>query len=213
MKLFYGSKDLLLKPTFGKGNPNNDYGLGFYMTKDYEIAKLWASKNENGGFLIEYDFDMKGLNVLHLETNTKEDIIKWITLLVQHRFKQKDLVKRHAIVEALTKKYSVRIDSYDVVIGYRADDAYFAYAEDFLEGRLSFETLSKAMKLGNLGLQYVAISKKAFDRLNYVKHEEVSFAKDYLDFFQKTKQEYHLMSESDDYINNETILDILREGK
>ena len=34
MKLFYGSKTLLTRPTFGEGKPSNDYGLGFYLTPE-----------------------------------------------------------------------------------------------------------------------------------------------------------------------------------
>ena len=57
---------------------------------------------------------------------------------------------------------------YDVIIGYRADDSYFAFAQDFLSGTISYRQLSNAMKFGNLGQQFVLKSKKAFSLLKYV---------------------------------------------
>ena len=52
MILYYGAESLVINPEFGKGNPSNDYGLGFYLTPNYELAKLWASNNINGGDLM-----------------------------------------------------------------------------------------------------------------------------------------------------------------
>ena len=39
MKLYHGSKYIIDKPTFGKGKPYNDYGLGFYCTENIDMAK------------------------------------------------------------------------------------------------------------------------------------------------------------------------------
>ena len=38
----------------------------------------------------------------------------------------------------------------------------FSYARDFISGVISYEQLSKAMRLGKLGEQYCLISKNAF---------------------------------------------------
>ena len=57
---------------------------------------------------------------------------------------------------------------YDVIIGYRANDSYFSYAGDFVNGTLSLLDLSEAMRLGKLGEQVVLKSKKAFESLTFV---------------------------------------------
>ena len=69
MILFHGSPNIITKPIFGYGNPNNDYGLGFYCSESIELAKEWACTTEEGGFANQYEFDMTGLNVMttHLE--------------------------------------------------------------------------------------------------------------------------------------------------
>ena len=55
----------------------------------------------------------------------------------------------------------------DIIIGYRADDSYFAFANAFLNNTLSLAQLEKAMYLGKLGEQIVLKSKKAFHHLTF----------------------------------------------
>ena len=42
MILFHGTNDEFVTPTFGLGNDKHDYGKGFYLTEDIELAKEWA---------------------------------------------------------------------------------------------------------------------------------------------------------------------------
>ncbi len=53
-------------------------------------------------------------------------------------------------------------------MGYRADDSYFSFAQDFLNGTISLRQLARAMHLGKLGQQYVIKSREAFDKLCFV---------------------------------------------
>ena len=53
----------------------------------------------------------------------------------------------------------------DVVIGYRADDSYFSFAQDFISGAITYRQLSAALRLGELGNQYVLKSERAFKAL------------------------------------------------
>ena len=49
-------------------------------------------------------------------------------------------------------------------IGYRADDSYFSFASDFINGAISYRQLCNAMCLGKLGQQFVLKSNgKALD--------------------------------------------------
>lgn len=68
----------------------------------------------------------------------------------------------------LLENFNVDYRKYDIIIGYRANDSYFSYAGDFVNGTLSLSDLSEAMRLGKLGEQVVLKSKKAFDALIFV---------------------------------------------
>ncbi len=60
------------------------------------------------------------------------------------------------------------LSEYDVIVGWRADDSYFRYAQDFLNGVIYRSTLEEAIRLGNLGIQYFIQSEKAFAELNRI---------------------------------------------
>ena len=42
LHLYHGNKNANMRPKYGKGTSNNDYGVGFYTTPDAELAKEWA---------------------------------------------------------------------------------------------------------------------------------------------------------------------------
>ena len=67
------------------------------------------------------------------------------------------------LLEELLPNY----DPYDLIVGYRADDSYFSFANAFLNNTLSLEQLRKAMFLGKLGEQVVLKSEKAFSCLTF----------------------------------------------
>lgn len=212
MRFYYGADKLLIEPLFNHGNPTNDYGLGFYMTKDKEMARLWASKNEGGGYLIEYDVDMSDLNILYLNNNTDDDVLKWISILVNHRFSKEELEQHQSVIKWLDEHYHISIEEYDMIVGYRADDSYFDYSRDFVNNSLSLEKLKEAMLLGKLGLQYVLVSKKSFKHIKYVASQRVEAMDEYKLFRAKTKNDYYKIKEEDD-INNTYIRDIMRKVK
>lgn len=58
--------------------------------------------------------------------------------------------------------------NYDVIIGYRSDDAYFLFARAFVSNEISLSQLGLAMKLGKLGFQYCIKSEKAFSKLKFL---------------------------------------------
>ena len=210
MILYYGSKTSFQKPVFGEGNSSNDYGLGFYMTQSYELAKLWASQYNDGGYILTFEIDLDGLNVLDLKDYGEENVLRWISILVNHRF---SVTARNRFLDKiawLDKKFHINLDLVDFVIGYRADDAYFNYARAFINDELSFEILTRAMRIGELGLQYVAISKKAFDSLKFIKYEQVSHSDEYDDFRKKALNDYRDLLE-EDKITNTFFRDLMRK--
>lgn len=212
MKLFYGADKDVIIPQYNVGNPNNDYGLGFYLTPDKEMAELWASKFPSGGYLIEYEVDFNGLNILHLNSINNDDVLKWISILISHRFSKDERENYKTNIEWLEKNYPFDVEGYDLIIGYRADDAYFDYSHDFVGNDLSLELLKEAMRLGKLGLQYVLISQKAFSHIKYLKSEKVSHSDQYFAFRNKSKIEYLKLKKEDDVLNT-FIRDLMRKKK
>ena len=209
MRFYYGADSLVIKPLFNYGNPSNDYGLGFYLTADKELARLWASKFEQGGFLIEYDVDVTNLNILHLDSIKDEDVLAWISILVSHRFSKEERAENISNIQWLEENYPIALDGVDVIIGYRADDSYFDYSRDFVRNELSLEILKDAMRLGKLGNQFVLKSKKAFNSIKYIRSEKVEHAAEYEAFRKRTKMEYFKLKKEDD-VNNTYIRDLIR---
>ena len=164
--IYHGSEQIVEVPTFGKGKRNNDFGLGFYCTQSEHLAKEWAVSSLRNGFSNRYTIDTEYLNILNLNS-PDYTILNWIAVLVEHRlFSIKTPVARRA-KRYLIDNFSINVNAYDIVTGYRADDSHFDYAESFLNNGISVEQLARAMQLGKLGEQIVIKSQYAFSKLKY----------------------------------------------
>ena len=164
--IYHGSKQIVEAPTFGMGKKNNDFGLGFYCTQSDDLAREWAVSSLQDGFSNRYLIDTEYLNILNLNS-PDYTILNWIAVLLEHRlFSIKTPVARRA-KHYLIDNFSVNVNAFDIVTGYRADDSYFDYAESFLNNGISVEQLARAMRLGKLGEQIVIKSQYAFSKLKY----------------------------------------------
>ena len=164
ISLYHGSTKVIEKPVLGLGNPKNDYGLGFYCTENLELAKEWASTERSDGFANCYEIGFEGLNILYLN-KTPYHILNWLSILLQNRT---FVISQGLPSEAkayLLDHFLPEYEHYDLIIGYRADDSYFSFANAFLNNTISLEQLRKAMFLGKLGEQVVLKSEEAFSRL------------------------------------------------
>ena len=215
MNIYHGSKDIIKQPEYGKGNPHNDYGLGFYCSEDIEMAKEWSCGEDHDGFANAYEIDWSDLRVLNLNS-PEYSILHWLTVLLKNRqFRITNPIAKDAR-EYLFENFVVETDSYDVIIGYRADDSYFSFAEDFLNNAISVKKLSKAMTLGNLGEQVVLVSKKAFDSIKFIEASEAKRSKYYVLKMKRDKAARSKYLNSDrgySYSQDELyMLDIMRQG-
>ena len=178
MLIYHGSQYIIEKPEYGKGKQNNDYGRGFYCTPYIELAKEWGCSEAYDGYANIYDLDINGLNILELN-NGQYNILHWLALLLKYRtFRLTNPIAKDAR-EYIINRFALELSSYDIIVGYRADDSYFSFAEDFLNNTISVCRLKKAMYLGKLGEQYVLKSRRAFSQLEFVGTEE-ALRKDYL---------------------------------
>ena len=169
--IYHGSKDIIEKPKSGIGNPRNDYGLGFYCTESIDLAKEWACTNLMGGYANEYKLDLNDLNILDL-SDSKYSILNWLTILLQNRTFNINNEISKAGKEYLINNFNIDLTDYDIIKGYRADDSYFSFAQDFLNNSITVKKLAEAMKLGKLGEQIVLKSPKAFSHIKFVEYEE-----------------------------------------
>ena len=164
--IYHGSKQIVEVPAFGLGKKNNDFGLGLYCTQSDDLAREWAVSSLQDGFSNRYSIDTEYLNILNLNS-PDYTILNWIAVLLEHRlFSIKTPVARRA-KRYLIDNFSVNVNAFDIVTGYRADDSYFDYAESFLNNGISVEQLARAMRLGKLGEQIVIKSQYAFSKLKF----------------------------------------------
>ena len=215
MRIYHGSRNRIEKPVFGKGNPYNDYGLGFYCTQSIEMAKEWSCGEDHDGYANEYIIDISKLRVLNLIA-PEYSILHWLAVLLKNRtFRLTNQIAKDA-KEYLLESFPVNTEDYDVIIGYRADDSYFSFAEDFLNNAISVKKLKKAMHLGNLGEQIVLVSKPAFDALKFVGAEEADRIKYFVLKMKRDKaarEEYLNGDRKPSYGKGELYaLDIMRQG-
>ncbi|MCC8142226.1 MAG: DUF3990 domain-containing protein [Lachnospiraceae bacterium] len=168
--LYHGSFQVVKKPIYGKGNPHNDYGLGFYCTEHSELAKEWACSGLSDGFVNQYEIDISQLNILDLSSE-KYTILHWLALLMDNRIVSLSSPVMMAGADWLKEHFLPDIRPYDAIIGYRADDSYFSFARAFVNNEISVAQLNEAMMLGDLGEQFVLKSEKAFDLLRFISFE------------------------------------------
>lgn len=196
--IYHGSEQIVEAPAFGKGKKNNDFGLGFYCTENEDLAKEWAVSSLQNGFSNRYTLDTEYLRVLNLNS-PDYTILNWIAVLAEHRlFSIKTPVARRA-KRYLLDHFRVNVNAFDLIVGYRADDSYFDYAESFLNNGLSVEQLARAMRLGRLGEQIVMKSKFAFSCLRYEGYEVAP------------KEKYYTLRKARDSEANRLYLEMLEE--
>lgn len=165
--LFHGSGRIVRTPEYGQGSPNNDYGRGFYCTREIELAREWACAEEDDGFVNEFGLEEEGLTCLHLN-GAGYHILNWLAILLENRrFDLSSPVAvraRQYILENFLPDYK----EFDLIVGYRADDSYFSFSRAFLANTISLSQLRSAMHLGELGEQTVLRSRRAFDTIRFV---------------------------------------------
>ena len=201
-------------PELSQGNLHNDYGQGFYCTRLEEMAKEWACKNQKDGFVNRYESDMEGLRVLNLADGNLT-VLNWIAILLKNRtFRLRSPIAIDAR-EYLIEHFAIDTTAYDMIIGYRANDSYFQYAESFVENTLPLRSLNRALMLGRLGLQTVLISEKAFQQITFIDAEPVDRTIYYPKFLErdtKARNTYSAeIAKSRSYRDDIFVLDILRE--
>lgn len=168
--IYHGSDHIIEHPVYGGGKRYNDYGPGFYCTESPELAKEWAVDKDRDGYANRYTIDTGGLNILDLN-GPEFCILHWLAVLLENREFDAASPLAYQAKSYLLETFRVDYHHCDIMTGYRADDSYFSFAQDFINGTISYRQLNRAMHLGKLGRQFVLKSRTAFDRITFTGYE------------------------------------------
>lgn len=165
--LFHGTLDEIVVPTYGYGDEKHDYGKGFYLTENEELAKEWAvcRPNEDNGWVHQYELDITDLKILDFQ---EKNVLSWLAELMKHR-DAADSKRYRMLAKQFIDKYGVDTSEYDVVKGWRADASYFYIAREFVRDNIDIDILEELLSLGGLGIQYCIKSELAYSKLCEIK--------------------------------------------
>ncbi len=211
MIIYHGSMVMVERPEFGLGRLNNDYGQGFYCTEDIELAREWACRDDEGGFVNRYDLDTSGLKVMDIGDL---GLLPWLAVLMKNRAVRYSSPVEKRGAEFVISKNLPDYGDYDLIRGYRADDSYFTFTRAFLSGTISLEQLEKAVYLGDLGVQVCLKSPESFERISFLGADAVDGSVYYpkrMERDEKARSDYYnLLEEGLD--EGVFIRDIMRKG-
>lgn len=82
--LYHGTSDKNVVPQYGLGEEKHDYGKGFYLTENVELAKEWAvcKPDEKNGWVHKYELDITNLKILDFQ---QYNVLAWLAELMKHR--------------------------------------------------------------------------------------------------------------------------------
>lgn len=200
MILYHGTPDKAVTPRYGGGDEKHDYGKGFYLTGDIELAKEWAvcRPEKRNGWVHEYELDTRELNILDFQ---QYGVLAWLAELMKHR-DAADSKRYRVLAQRFIEKYGMSTDGYDVLKGWRADGSYFYIAKEFVRDNIDTGILEELLRLGNHGIQYCIKSERAYSKLTkapgspvYVDHSE--FRERYNQRDTRTRENMRLLIDSD----------------
>ena len=179
--LYHGSPNKVVVPQFGFGEGKHDYGKGFYLTENIELAKEWAvcRPDETNGWVHKYELDTTDLKVLDFQ---EQNILSWLAELMKHR-DASDSRRYKVLSKKFIAEYGIDTSEYDVIKGWRANASYFYIAKEFVRDNIDIEILEELLSLGGLGIQYCIKSELAYSKLAEVEDELISV--DYSEFNEK----------------------------
>ncbi len=182
--LYHGTSDKIVVPVYGGGNDKHDYGRGFYLTGDIDLAREWAvcKPDEQNGWVHKYELDCSGLNILDFKDH---NILAWLAELMKHR-DAADSKRYRLLASKFIDKYGIDTSNYDVIKGWRADASYFYIAKEFVRDNIDVEILEELLSLGGLGIQYCIKSEHAYSQLKELNDELISV--NYTEFNDKYNQ-------------------------
>jgi hypothetical protein len=209
--VYHGSKIRIEKPLKSLGKFYNDYGQGFYCTENESLSSEWSCSTKKDGIVNEYSLDLKGLKVLRL--NEEYNILNWLAILLDNR--EPNVTDFSKISrDYILKEFLIDYKAFDVIIGYRADDAYFTFVNEFINNQTNLNVLTNAMYLGKLGLQVFIQSEEAFNHLTFLSDKFIKYSEYNLKYQKRVNEantDYQLIK-NENLLKGIFIRDIMNRG-
>ena len=167
MIVYHGSDKIIEKPEFGRGYEYNDYGRGFYLTTDENLAGEWAVLRTGfDGYINKYELNLTNLNIL----DTNKIKTEYLTAILM---KNRDIEFAEAFSDnknLFIEKYDFDISGYDIITGIRANDRFYSYMRAFITGAITKEAVEKLTGLGDWGTQICLKSETAFKNIKFIEY-------------------------------------------
>ncbi len=198
--LYHGTPNKVVTPVYGGGDEKHDYGKGFYLTEDIELAKEWAvcRPDVDCGWVHKYVLEADDLKIFDFQ---ETQILVWLAELMRHR-DAADSKRYKMLVTKFIEKYGVDTSGYDVIKGWRANASYFYIAKEFVRDNIDIEILEELLSLGGLGIQYCIKSELAYSKLSEIKEELILV--DYKEFNTKYNQrDIHAREKMKELVNSD----------
>lgn len=173
--LYHGSKSVIRGTIAPISRNHCDFGKGFYMGTNY-TQPLTLICNYPEAKLYTLRVDLSNLKILNIEID-----LDWALLIAYNRGKMQSIKD-----SKLYKRFKNLSKSYDMIIGYIANDRMFVVLDRFFNGEITDFALINSLSALKLGKQYVALTKKACSQIKIVEKKE--FSKEYWNELKKESE-------------------------
>lgn len=153
MKLYHGTNAEILRIDLKESRVGKDFGIGFYLTPDKQVAQRQAERKfEQYGVgearVYEYTIDdnaLQALKVLQFDSYTME----WARFVLMNR----------------KNRTRTQVHNYDIVIGPIADDVIGYQIRRVEEGIITEEQFLEEIKYHTVTIQYMFATDMAIQLL------------------------------------------------
>lgn len=148
MILYHGSNELITEIDLSKSRLGKDFGVGFYLTPDYNIAQRQAERKcAQLGFgdvnVYSYNWNECGLCDMQIAQFDSYSI-EWADFILKNR----------------QNKSKINLHPYDIVIGPIADDTIGFQIRRFQDGIISIDQFMEEIKYHHVTMQYMFATKQ-----------------------------------------------------
>lgn len=161
--LYHGSKSGIHGAIAPISRERCDFGRGFYMGTDRTQA-LTLICNYPNAKIYTLGVDLSELKILDIEVG-----LDWALLVAYNRGKMESA--KHSTIY---NRFSHLSKDCDMIIGYIANDRMFVVLDRFFNGEITDLALINSLSALKLGKQYVALTKKACQKIKILDEQELT---------------------------------------
>lgn len=161
--LYHGSKSGIHGAIAPISREHCDFGKGFYMGTDRK-QPLTLICNYPKAKLYTLSVNLSDLKILDVEPG-----LDWALLVAYNRGKME--TAKHSTIYNRIKNLS---KDCDMIVGYIANDRMFVVLDRFFNGEITDLALINSLSALKLGRQYVALTKKACQKIKILDEQELT---------------------------------------